>query len=138
MDYALADGAGSGLCYELKSRPAPPGVLIYSGFAHEVLYVPARAAGADGLMGKGAPAEELFEAIRSLASRRLRAPLATREARTAGSARLDRADLPILGMLSERVPHADIAEVLGLTATELDRRIRRFLARRATAARRTN
>lgn len=92
----------------------------------------------DGLMGKGAPAEELFEAIRLLASRRLRAPLATREALPADSARLDRADLPILGILIERVPHADIAEVLGLTATELDRRIRRFLARRATAARRTN
>jgi two-component system, NarL family, response regulator DevR len=138
VDYALADGDGPALCYELKSRPAPPGVLIYSAFAHEGLSVAARAAGADGLMGKGASAEELFEAIRSLASRRLRAPLATREALTAASARLDNADVPILGTLIERVPRADIAEVLGLTATELDRRIRRILARLATAARRTN
>jgi DNA-binding NarL/FixJ family response regulator len=138
VDYALADGDGLALCYELKSRPAPPGVLIYSAFAHDGLSVAARAAGADGLVAKGAPPEELFEAIRSLASGSLSMPLATPKAFSAASTRLDGADLPILGMLIERVPRADIAEVLGLTATELDRRIRRILARLANAARRTN
>lgn len=135
VDYDLADGDGLTLCHELKSRPSPPGVLIYSAFARDGLSLAARAAGADGLLGKGAPPQELFDTIRALASGRLAPPSATHEELAIGGARLDGADLPILGMLIERAPPQDIAAVLGLTTEELDGRIRRIVARLATVGR---
>lgn len=136
VDYDLGDGNGLELCYELKSLPAPPGVLIYSAFARDGLSLAARAAGADGLLEKGAPAEELFATIRSLVAGRLVAPPTTPEQMAVGSCRLDSDDLPILGMLLDREPPASIAEVLGLSPGELGGRVHRILARLAAPARR--
>ena len=129
LDYALGDGDGIALCYELKSRPASPSVLLYSAFADDQLAVAARAAGADGVVSKGSPADELFAAIRAAASGRLAAPPASHTAFSNACARLEPADLPILGMLSERVPRTEISEVLGLSDQELDSRARHILAR---------
>jgi DNA-binding NarL/FixJ family response regulator len=135
VDYDLADGDGLTLCHRLKSRPAPPGVLIYSAFARDGLSLAARAAGADGLLSKGAPPQELFDAIRALASGRLPPPSVAPEEIAVAVERLDSADLPILGMLIERTPAEEIAAVLGLASKELDGQVRRIVARLATAAR---
>jgi DNA-binding NarL/FixJ family response regulator len=129
LDYALGDGDGIALCYELRSRPAPPSVLLYSAFADDRLAVAARVAGSDGVVSKGSPADELCAAIRAAASGRLAAPRASRGAFSVAGARLHPADLPILGMLNERVPRAEISEVLGLSEQELDSRTRQILAR---------
>lgn len=125
VPLAAAPGMQEALIHAQRSRP------------DVALVVAARAAGADGLMAKGAPPEEPFETIRSLASGSLSAPLATPKALGAASERLDAADPPILGMLIERVPRTDIAEILGLTATALDRRSRSIVARLATTLPRT-
>jgi len=129
LDYALAAGDGIVLCHELKTRSRPPGVLLYSAFADDRLVVASRAAGADGVVSKGSPADELFAAIRAAASGRFPAPPASRGAFSMAGARLEPADLPIFGMLSERVPRAEISEVLGLSEQELDSRTRHILAR---------
>jgi DNA-binding NarL/FixJ family response regulator len=135
VDYDLVDGDGLTLCHELKSRAAAPRVLIYSAFAHDGLSLAARVAGADGLLSKGVPPEELFDTIRSLAAGRLAPPAATLEEVAIGAARLDHPDLPIFGMLMDHTPHEDIAAVLGLSADELDARIRGMLGRLAIPAR---
>jgi DNA-binding NarL/FixJ family response regulator len=138
LDYDLADGDGLTLCHELKSRLPAPQVLIYSAFAQEGLSVAARVAGADGLLSKGVPPEELFRTIRSVAAGRSVLPSATPEEIASAAGRLDDSDLPIFGMLMVRTPREDIAAVLGLGRRELDARIRRMLLRLAIPARRTS
>jgi DNA-binding NarL/FixJ family response regulator len=128
VDYHLKVGDGLAVCRQLKSLPAVPRVLIYSAFAERGLGLPAVVAGADGLVDKGAPSAELFERVRTLA--RGEAVLAiTPEAMTAGAAKLETNDLPILGLMMDRTPRAEIAEVLGLEARELERRIDAMLIR---------
>jgi hypothetical protein len=46
-----------------------------------------------------------------------------------GAARLEARDLPILGMLVERIPQAEIAKVLRLDERELDSRVEAMLSR---------
>ncbi len=136
VDYDLGGDDGLRLCHELKSRPEPPGVLIYSAFAHDGLSIAARVAGADGLVDKGTPPDELFSAIRNLTAGRLAPPRPTPEQMAAAAARLEPSDLPILGMLMEGSRREDIAAVLGLGASELHERIRGMVERLAVPARR--
>jgi DNA-binding NarL/FixJ family response regulator len=128
VDYHLRDGDGLLLCRDLKSLPAPPRVLIYSAFADGGLGLPATIAGADGLVDKGTPTEELFERVRTVA-RGQTALQVTPQAMSAGAARLETRDLPILGMLLERTPPAEIAKVLRLDERELDSRVEAMLTR---------
>jgi DNA-binding NarL/FixJ family response regulator len=134
VDYSLSDGDGLTLCHLLKSRAAPPGVLVYSAFARDGLALAARAARADGLLSKGAPPEELFAAIRAVANGHLVPPSGTPEEMALAGARLESGDLPILGMLVEGVATEEIATVLGLHPRELDGRVRRIVAELATIA----
>ena len=128
VDYHLRKGDGLLLCRALKSLPAPPRVLIYSAFAHQGLGLPARLASADGLVDKGAPTEELFERVRAAARGATALPVST-EAMTAAATRLETRDLPILGMLMERTPTAEVARVLRLDERELDSRVEAMLRR---------
>jgi CheY-like chemotaxis protein len=84
----------------------------------------ASAADPDGALAEA----RLFERVRTVA--RGRTVLAvTPQAMTAGAARLDTRDLPILGMLMERTPPAEIAKVLRLDERELDSRVEAMLTR---------
>jgi DNA-binding NarL/FixJ family response regulator len=128
VDYHLREGDGLLLCWDLKSLPAPPRVLIYSAFADANLGLPAAIAGADGLVDKGTPTHDLFERVRTVA-RGGTALQVTAEAMTAAAARLETRDLPILGMLMERTPTAEIAKVLRLDEGELGSRVEAMLRR---------
>ena len=64
LDRHLLDGDGLGTCARSSH---PPRVVLYTAGADPTLPVIARVAGADGLVDKAAPAEELFEAIRKVA-----------------------------------------------------------------------
>lgn len=122
VDYHLKVGDGLAVCRQLKSLAAPPRILIYSAFVERGLGLAAAVAGADGLVDKGVPSEELFERVRTVA--RGETVLAiTPEAMTAAAAKLDTKDLPILGLMLDRTPRAEIAEVLCLDEHELDRRV---------------
>jgi DNA-binding NarL/FixJ family response regulator len=128
VDYHLREADGLLLCRDLKSLPAPPRVLIYSAFADAGLGLPATIAGADGLVDKGTPTDELFERVRTVA-RGGTALHVTAEAMTAAAARLETRDLPILGMLMVRTPTAEIAKVLRLDEGELGSRVEAMLKR---------
>jgi DNA-binding NarL/FixJ family response regulator len=128
VDYHLREGDGLLLCRELKSLPTSPRVLIYSAFADAGLGLPATIAGADGMVDKGVPTEELFERVRAVARGGTALPVTT-HAMTAAAARLETRDLPILGMLMERTPTAEIAKVLRLDERELDSRVESMLRR---------
>jgi DNA-binding NarL/FixJ family response regulator len=122
VDHRLEAGDGLTLTRQLKALPDPPAVLLYSANADAALTVAAVVAGADGIVGKGADAEELCDAIRFVASGRVvRPPILPTTLRSTAEL-LDPADVPILGMLVHRTPPAEIARVLGISEQRLDGR----------------
>lgn len=66
VDYHLPDENGLSLCRALKQIEPPPRVLLYTAFAGSALKVPAKMAGADGLVDKGVPTDSLLDAIRDV------------------------------------------------------------------------
>ncbi len=129
VDYHLRESDGLAVCRRLKALPRPPAVLVYSAFAGKGLTIPATLAGADGLVDKGAPTDELFEAIRKVARGTMAMPKVTPELMATTAARLETTDLPILGMLMNGTAPEQIAGVLRLPERELDRRLTSMLQR---------
>jgi DNA-binding NarL/FixJ family response regulator len=140
LDYNLPDVDGLTVCREIKAEALAPGVIVYSAFADGAMTIPAILAGADGILNKGVPARELFAAIREVVAGGHALPPISPEQLHAASAVLADDDLPILGMLVERTPTNDIADILRLDHAALTRRIGRMLDRltdpvRSSAAR---
>ena len=129
LDYHLPPADGLLLCRQIKRTIPPPAVLMFSAYADAKLVVPARLAGADGLVSKSAPAPELYDAIRTVAGGKAVMPPVERHLLADASAKLDPEDLPILGMALESTPPADIAETLRIQPDELNHRIDRMIAR---------
>lgn len=112
LDYHLPDEDGLSLCLRLKSTTDPPATLIYSAFADEHLVTLAIIAGADALISKAADPDELCDSVRALAIGAARMPTVMPIAMRNVASRLDTEDLPILGMLANRTPPAQIAATL--------------------------
>jgi DNA-binding NarL/FixJ family response regulator len=129
VDYQLADGDGLTLCHELKLLTSPPRVLLYSGMAGADLAVAARVAGADGMLNKDAPLEQLFAAIRTVMRGGQVLPPLRPAASEAHIGRLDPDDLPILGMRMDGVPAKEIATVLRVDERDVSHRIVAMLRR---------
>lgn len=129
VDYSLPGENGLVLCRRLKEIAPAPRVLIYSAYADTTLAVPARLAGADGIASKGAPAEELLEAIRIVAKGRPLFPPLSPDMIDATAARLPREDRGIFDLLVDRTSNAEIATRLGLDGREVRERVRAMLER---------
>jgi DNA-binding NarL/FixJ family response regulator len=129
LDYHLPGDDGLVVCRETKSRPDPPRVLLYSAYAGGSLAVPAALAGADGVIGKGLPANELYDAIRRVARGERVSPPLPPELVDDAAARLEEQDLPIFGMALQGTPPEDIADVLGLDRPGLHQRLDRIIRR---------
>lgn len=127
LDYHLPGKDGLQICRRIKSDAPAPKVLVYSAYAGGSLAIPAAIAGADGVIGKGIPARELFEVIRAVAAGERVLPPIPREHFEEASRRLEAEDLPILGMLLEKTAPAEVATVMGISMTELASRIDRML-----------
>jgi len=129
LDYNLPDGDGLTLCRTIKSDVPAPGVILYSAFADSSMTVPAIVAGADGIVHKGVPPRELFEAIRQVAGGQDALPPVSADLLEAAGLAVDDQDLPILGMLVERTTPGEIADTLRLDTGEVKHRIMRMLGR---------
>ncbi len=129
VDYQLAEGDGLLLCHQLKLLPSPPAVVIYSAFARRELTIAAALAGADGMVDKGAPLDELFGSLRTAVRGGKALPVLRPEIVEGTVARLDTEDLPILGMRIDGATPQEIASVLHIDEREVSRRMVGMLRR---------
>jgi DNA-binding NarL/FixJ family response regulator len=129
LDYDLATADGLAYCQRVKSRPRPPRVVIYSADATPALTLAARAAQADGVIGKAEPIHVLLSSIRRIAQGEVVMPPLRHEAFEALIARIDDEDLPILAMLLDAESLDAIAATLQTDRTEVGWRAQRIVGR---------
>jgi DNA-binding NarL/FixJ family response regulator len=122
IDYHLGGRDGLWLTRQIKRRPSPPPVLIYSAFADATLAAAAIIAGADGLLAKTALTEELCIAIRRLFHGREYFPAIPASIAAALRSRLQTRDRVIFSMLIHGVAPREINSLVGTTAAELEER----------------
>jgi DNA-binding NarL/FixJ family response regulator len=133
VDYHLPGDNGLVVCHRLKELEPAPRVLIYSGYADAALAVPARVAGADGIANKEAPAEELLEAIRTVAKGESVFPPHSQTSIEAPREQVEPADRPLFDELARGTPPVEVGTRLGLEPEELGARTRALLARWSSA-----
>ena len=129
LDYHLPPADGLVLCRRIKRTMPPPKVLLYSAYADASLVIPAVLAGADGVVNKGAPAGELYDAIRTVARGERVMPPITRELLDAAQSRLDDEDIPLLMMALDDTSDAEIAKTIGVPQEEMAHRLDRMISR---------
>jgi two-component system, NarL family, response regulator DevR len=122
VDYHLPDRDGLSLTRQLKALPHPPAVLIYSAFADARITVGAVLAGADGVANKTCRADELCTAVRTIANGSSSLPVVPTDMMSAIASELEHEDLPILAMLMNSVPPAELADALNITTDWLEMR----------------
>jgi DNA-binding NarL/FixJ family response regulator len=128
LDYHVPPSDGLQLCRRIKRSMPPPKVLLYSAYADASLVIPSMLAGADGVVNKGAPANELYDAIRTVARGERVIPPLSRELLDDANGRLASDDLPILGMALDGTPENEIARTLGLSSDEMTHRMDRMIS----------
>jgi DNA-binding NarL/FixJ family response regulator len=128
VDDDLGEEDGILLGWGLKQLARAPRVLVYSHMVDPQLALAATAAGADGLVDKREPLEDLFAAIRTVGRGQPRFPPLTHEVVERSAAGLAPEDLPIFGMAMAGEPLEAIAAVTHDGERETARRIRRVLA----------
>ena len=129
LDYHLPPDDGVELCRQIKRRVPAPAVLLYSAYAGEALVIPAMIAGADGIVHKGAPAAELYDAIRRVARGERVMPPLSRSLVAGVVERIDPTDAPILMMALEGTSPAEIAASMRCTTEEVAQALDRILGR---------
>jgi DNA-binding NarL/FixJ family response regulator len=129
LDYHLPKTDGLMLCRMIKSDVPAPAVVLYSAFADPSMTVPAIVAGADAIVHKGGQTRVLFDAIRRTARGETVLPAVSEPLLEAAGQALEPDDLPLLGMLVNRTPAADIVAALRIPRRELDRRVAGMLGR---------
>jgi DNA-binding NarL/FixJ family response regulator len=128
-DYELGQADGLTLCADLKSLATSPGVIIYSAFARPRLLPAAAIAGADAMLDKVGPADELFDTIRGVARGATRLPTPPPEVMERCFRNLDADEVPLFGMAVNGAPASEIAAVVGADLEEARRRLRVLLGR---------
>jgi DNA-binding NarL/FixJ family response regulator len=128
-DYDLPDGDGLTLCSDLKALERPPGVIVYTAFARPRLLAAAAIARADAMLDKGAPPEDLFESIRTVARGTARLPTPPPEVMERSYALLDPEEIPLFGMAVNGAPPEEIAAVAGTDPDDARRHVRELLTR---------
>jgi DNA-binding NarL/FixJ family response regulator len=129
LGYDLAREDGLSHCRRIKSRPDPPGVIIYSAYAGPGLVLAARAAQADAVVDKAAPVPSLLTAVRRVGSGDEALVPVPRDAFESAVARLDDDDLPVFAMLLDREPIDSIAQALRTDRADVGRRAQRIVGR---------
>jgi DNA-binding NarL/FixJ family response regulator len=127
LDYHLQRGDGLQLCYSITSEVHAPHVLLYAAHATPSLGIPARIAGAAGLLGEAIPAHQLFDVIRRVARGEAALPPLPRAEVDVARLRLEADDHRLMDLRLDRTPVAEIAGALAISPERVHRRVRRML-----------
>jgi DNA-binding NarL/FixJ family response regulator len=106
-------------------------VVLYSAFAGPRLAVAAIVAGADAVLAKGAPVDEMFDVLRAVARGASTSPHAQPAVVERCVAGLEPSEIPIFGMAMARTPVAEIAAVTGEDIDAVQLRLRALVGRLA-------
>jgi DNA-binding NarL/FixJ family response regulator len=123
VDYQLGGQSGLWLSRKLKGLPEAPAVLVYSAFSDYLLGASCVVAQADGVVGKAALGSELCDRIREVAAGRTCLPMIPPVFGDQLRYRLDPSEQAVFGLMSARIPVAEIGATLGLAANELDAKL---------------
>ncbi len=130
VDYHLPDEDGLTVCRQLKALDRPPRVVVYTAFAGMGLGILARVAGADGLLEKGVTTDTMLDAVRSVwHGDEILPPVSPGQMELVAANLPEDRDMPVLAMLVDGTPRAEIADVLGLQPVELEARLGEILKR---------
>lgn len=129
LEHHLREGDGIALCRRVRSEPKAPRVILYTTLPDDEVELIARIAGADGIVDKAAPPDQLFEAIRLVARGDTALPPLTRAQLDAAAHRVEPDDLALLAMLVDRTSPADVAETLHMDRGRVAKRTERVLGR---------
>lgn len=119
LDYHLTGTDGLRLCLRVKSQMLAPKVIIYSAYADSAMALLAQIAGADGMLDKAAPANEVYQAIRAVNEGQRILPPIPDELVANARAALAPADVAILEALIAGTARSEIAAERGLTPQEI-------------------
>jgi two-component system response regulator DesR len=120
VDYQLGGRSGLWLSRKLKELRRPPGVLIYSAYADDVLSAAAVVAEADGIVNKSGLGADLCDAIRAVARGEHRLRLVPPWLSEILRHRFGHEEQAIFGMLLAGIPRGDIAQTLGISTDRLE------------------
>jgi DNA-binding NarL/FixJ family response regulator len=120
VDYQLGGRSGLWLSRKLKELRRPPGVLIYSAYADDVLSAAAVVAEADGIVNKSGLGADLCDAIRAVARGEHRLRLVPPWLSEILRHRFGHEEQAIFGMLLAGIPRDDIAQTLGISTDRLE------------------
>jgi DNA-binding NarL/FixJ family response regulator len=123
VDYQLGGRTGLWLSRKLKRLRQPPGVLIYSAYADDVLSAAAVVAEADGIVSKSGRGSDLCDAIRAVARGGHRLRLVPPWLSEVLRHRFGHQEQAIFGLLLSGIPRDEIAETLGISSEGLDARL---------------
>ena len=128
-DYDLGRSDGLALCLRAKRRNETPAIIIYSAYGGPALTLAARAAGADALVDKAEPVDQLLAAIRAVATGGRMLPAVPRAAFEAAVSRLEDEDLAVFAMLLDGNSPQAIAQALRTSQEDINRRTQRIVGR---------
>lgn len=137
LDFDLARGDGLMHCLRVKRRAHPPVAIIYSAYSGHGLVLAARAAGADGVVDKTEPVQQLLAAIRGAVAGERTMPEVPHDAYEAAVAALEEEDLPTLAMLLDDAPLDATAQALGKSRAEVWWRSQRVVGQLRPGSRRS-
>jgi DNA-binding NarL/FixJ family response regulator len=127
LDHGPPSCDGLQLCHRIKQRIPTLKVTIFSAYARDDLMLPARLAGADGLINKRTGGPELFESLRRIGRGECLVgespPTVLRET----LAHIPAADSALTNLLLDGTPEAQVAQALGTTVHDLHHEVQRIL-----------
>jgi DNA-binding NarL/FixJ family response regulator len=129
VDYQLGGTDGLTLCRALKRVRPSTATVIYTAYDPRGFTVAGAVAGVDGVIGKGAPAEEVLAALEAVIGGDKLLPELSPDAMRDSARRLEPEELPILGMRVNGTPEPEIADALDIEPGDVRTRIDAMLDR---------